>query len=137
MKFPFHAGNHWREYFYNTSIQINPGIPVIVWSPVKISNKPVIGFSPRCSDTVSFHCEALPAMPTDIQGYAPVVQAPWLVLEGDNGFTMLQGLHLGTAPACPLNEVRAALSANILSNTASGREQLEREAIKAHHYIIY
>lgn len=94
MKFPLHAGNHWREYFYNTSIQINPGIPVIVWSPVKISNKPVTGFSPRCSDTVSFHCAAQPAMPTDIQGYTPVVQAPCLVLEGDTGFTMLQGLHL-------------------------------------------
>lgn len=77
------------------------------------------------------------AMPTAIQGYAPVVQAPWLVLEGDNGFTMLQGLHLSPAPACPLNKVRAALSANILGNTASGRVQFEREAIKAHHYIIY
>lgn len=76
-------------------------------------------------------------MPTDIQGYAPVAQALWLVLEGDNGFTMLQGLHLSTAPACPLSQVRAALSANILGNTASGRVQLEREAIKAHHYIIY
>lgn len=76
-------------------------------------------------------------MPTDIPGYTSAVQAPWLVLEGDNGFTMLQGLHLSTAAACPLNEVRAALSANILSNTASGREQFESEAIKAHHYIIY
>lgn len=136
MKFPLRAGNHWREYFYNTSIQINPGIPVIVWSPVKISNKPVRGFSPRCSDTVSFHCVA------ELQCQQPskgtlLVQALWLVLEGDNGFTMLQGLHLSPAPACPLNKVRAALSANILGNTASGRVQFEREAIKAHHYIIY
>lgn len=74
---------------------------------------------------------------TDIQGYAPAVQAPWLVLEGDNGFTMLRGLRLGSAPARPVNEVRAALSANILGNTASRREQFERDAIKAHNYIIY
>jgi len=56
MKFPLHTGNHKKEYFYNTSIQINPGIPVILWSPVKISNKAVIDFSPTCLDTVSFPC---------------------------------------------------------------------------------
>lgn len=35
-----------------------------------------------------------PEMLTDIQGYAPVVQALWLVLGGDNGLTMLRGLQL-------------------------------------------
>lgn len=39
--------------------------------------------------------------------------------------------------ACPVNEVRAELSANILGNTASRREQFERDAIEAHNYIIY
>lgn len=58
-------------------------------------------------------------MLTDIQGYAPAVQALWLVLEGDNGFTMLRGLQLSGAPACPVNEVRAALSAGTLGNTDS------------------
>lgn len=65
---------------------------------------------------------AEPERLTDIQGYAPVVRAPWLVLEGDNGFTMLWGLRFGNAPACPVNEVRAALPANISGNMAARRE---------------
>lgn len=78
-----------------------------------------------------------PEMLMDIQGYTPAVQAPWLGLEGDNGFTMLRDLWLGSAPACPANEVRAVLSACILGNTASQREQFERDAIKSHNYVIY
>lgn len=65
---------------------------------------------------------AEPERLTDIQGYTPVVQALWLVLEGDNGFTMLWGLWFGNAPACPVNEVRAALPANISGNMAARRE---------------